>query len=472
MSFVSWSFIAFLALMLPAYYLLSFRWQNRLLLVANYFFYGWWDWRLLILLWLSTLVDYHVGLAIGNAPPGSRRKRWLIVSVVFNLALLGAFKYFNFFTQSFSVLLSSLGIPFSLPIYAIVLPIGISFYTFQSMSYIIDVYRGNEKATDDFLTYALFVGFFPQLVAGPISRSKQLLPQFRSPRIVAAQDIMEGVALIATGYFKKIAIADAVAANVNRVFQNPGAFSSPVLLFSLYLFAIQIYCDFSGYTDIARGVAKLFGFDLRINFRQPYLSANIAEFWRRWHISLSSWLRDYLYISMGGNRKGNARTYRNLMLTMLLGGLWHGASWNFVIWGGMHGLFLSVHRIWTRRQRNRQGAMPVSHRLTRIAAAVLTFHLVCLAWLFFRAETLALAWQYLKGLFSQWDYPPVSFTVTTVAYSLLVFLVDYSCARTDRQTAVNPEWPVMARAGVYLTMILILSFVGQSYGQPFIYFRF
>lgn len=347
MLFNSFTFLAFMAVVLPLYYSLRMRGQNLLLLVAGFVFYGWWDWRFLLLLTFSAVIDYAMALRIVDHVVGDpRRKRWLIISMVVNLTILGFFKYFNFFIDSAATLLDTFGFEAHLPTLRIVLPVGVSFYTFQSMSYTIDAYRGTIQPTRSLLHYLSFVAYFPQLVAGPIERAANMLPVFVNERKVDARCISEGLLLILLGFFKKLVIADAVAGSVSAAFAEPLQLDGAQLLRAVYLFSLQIYADFSGYSDIARGVSKLFGIDLMINFNQPYLSSSITEFWRRWHISLSSWLRDYLYIPLGGSRNGTVATYRNNFLTMLIGGLWHGASWNFVIWGGLHGLYLAAHKYW------------------------------------------------------------------------------------------------------------------------------
>jgi len=475
MLFNSFVFVAFLAIVLPLYYGLSHRWQNRMLVVASYVFYGFWDWRFCSLLLLSTLVDYSCGLALSNRPAGQRRNI-LLVSLAVNLGVLGFFKYFNFFVDSFRALLEPLGLAGAGPALDIVLPVGISFYTFQTLAYTIDVYRGRQEATRDFTGFALYVSFFPQLVAGPIERSTHLLPQLQKVRRVDNAMLASGAQLMLMGYVKKVGIADAVAPYVNPAFADPGAQSAGTLLFSLYLFALQIYCDFSGYSDIARGVSRLLGIDLMINFKQPYLSRDITEFWRRWHISLSTWLRDYLYIPLGGNRVGSFATYRNLMLTMLLGGLWHGAAWTFVVWGGLHGLYLAVHRrLIAGRRRPDLPPAPAgpgewSAALLRM---VLTFNLVCLTWIFFRADTFPQAWAYLTGIVA--GDPSLDFAGRVLAFAFfggIVLLLDVGCWLEDRELPIAPTLPVWVRGVVYAAAFLFLSFVGESDVAPFIYFQF
>ena len=326
MVFNSFVFAAFLPIVLLVYYRLSHRAQNAWLLAAGLLFYGWWDWRFLGLLGITTVLDFVSSNQIDRAIDPKVRRRWLLASLTGNLVILGFFKYFNFFVDSAVGVLGALGVEAHAPALRILLPIGVSFYTFQEMAYTIDVYRRDLKPSRSLLNFALFVCYFPQLVAGPIQRARDLLPQIEQPRRVTGEQVRAGVQLIFIGLFKKVVVADALAPMADAHFNQPSAFSGASLLLGLYLFAIQIYCDFSGYTDIARGVSKLLGIELAINFRQPYFATSITEFWRRWHISLSSWLRDYLYIPLGGNRGTTVQTYRNLLLTMLLGGLWHGAQ--------------------------------------------------------------------------------------------------------------------------------------------------
>jgi len=353
--------------------------------------------------------------------------------------------------------------------------VGISFYTFQTLGYTIDVYRRTQEPTRDFAAFALYVSYFPQLVAGPIERARNLLPRILNKRTVTPARIATGLQLMLMGYLKKTAIADAVAPYVDEIFAHPDQQSSLRLLFGLYLFAIQIYGDFSGYSDIARGVSRLFGIDLMINFKQPYLSANITEFWRRWHISLSTWLRDYLYIPLGGNRKGKLNTYLNLMITMLLGGLWHGAAWTFVVWGGLHGLYLAVHKL-ICRDRGRGVEPPVLQTPRQWASFLLratcTFHLVCLAWLFFRAESFEQAWLYLTHL-AQGTLACDLRTIAAVGfYTGLMLLVDLPCWAFDRELPLGETSPWYVRGVAQAAAVILISFVGASGVAEFIYFQF
>jgi D-alanyl-lipoteichoic acid acyltransferase DltB (MBOAT superfamily) len=472
--FNSTQFLVFLAIVLPLYYALAHRWQNVMLLVASYVFYGCWDWRFLSLLAISTIVDFTCALLIHRTPEPLKRKRLLLVTLCLNLGFLGFFKYFGFFADSFAELMALFGVHASVPTLRIVLPVGISFYTFQSISYTIDVYYRRAEPTTDFIAFALYVSYFPHLVAGPIQRATHLLPQMQAPRRVDQTGIATACQLMLMGYFKKVFIADGVAPYVDQAFAQPRAMGSPQLLLSLYLFAIQIYGDFSGYTDIARGVSRLLGIELTLNFKQPYLAANITEFWRRWHIALSSFLRDYLYIPLGGNRHGTAMTHRNLLLTMLLGGLWHGASWNFVAWGGLHGLYLSAHRMMSEGRRVESSRVPrgLFEWVVYVIKVVVTFHVVCLAWIFFRAKDFRGAWTYLLGLVQNWRPCPTAFLVCAGCYMLMALLVDLACWQYDQELPALDTWPAWRRGLVYAAMMVLISFVGELNARPFIYFQF
>jgi D-alanyl-lipoteichoic acid acyltransferase DltB (MBOAT superfamily) len=472
--FNSLSFLIFLPLVLLLYYRLTQRWQNRWLLGASYVFYGWWDYRFLSLILLSTVVDYLAGLAIHRTSDARRRRGFLTLSLVVNLGLLAMFKYFGFFVDSAAGLLGTFGLNPNFPLLHVVLPVGISFYTFQTLSYTIDIYRRQLTPTRDFLNFALFVSYFPQLVAGPIERARHLLPLIEAPRKVAWPAIGIGVELILIGFAKKVGIADAIAPLVDLRFDNPAEASGSELLLAAYLFSIQIYCDFSGYTDIARGVSKLFGIDLMRNFEQPYLSGSITEFWRRWHISLSSWLRDYLYIPLGGNRGGSFLTNRNLMLTMLLGGLWHGASWTFVVWGALHGIYLIGHKVITNR---RAPGAPAPGLLRQALHVVITFNLVTLTWVFFRSADFGMAWTFLDGVFtwrpSPGSWAPLPWTsVKVVVCAAAILFLDGMQRRTLRHAPfLDYAWPV--RGVVYAALVLLaLGMGGLGGGTPFIYFQF
>jgi D-alanyl-lipoteichoic acid acyltransferase DltB (MBOAT superfamily) len=335
---------------------------------------------------LSTLTDYWIGLKMFQQESKKKKRSWLWLSLLINLGVLSFFKYYNFFIDSFQIVLNGFGFQPDFFHLEILLPVGISFYTFQTLSYTIDIYRGRLKPTNDFPQFALFVSFFPQLVAGPIERARDLLPQIANLNKASKLQIESGINLIVLGLFKKVMIGDTAGRYADHIFSDVGAYPSFELLTALLLFTIQIYADFSGYSHIARGVAKLLGVELMKNFNQPYLSRNITEFWRRWHISLSSWLRDYVYISLGGNRRGKRRTYVNLMLTMLIGGLWHGASWNFVIWGGLHGIYLAIHKMILNNKKENYENLQFSKQniIPFVTNVALSFFLVSFTWLFFR----------------------------------------------------------------------------------------
>ncbi|MFZ5569865.1 MAG: MBOAT family O-acyltransferase [Thermodesulfobacteriota bacterium] len=475
MLFNSWVFLLFLAVVLPVYYSLNTRFQNIFLIVASYFFYGYWDYRFLSLIVISTTVNYTIALGIQTAA-GKKKKKLLIIGIILNLGFLGFFKYYHFFIDSLSDVFQILGFSPVTSTLKIILPLGISFYTFQAMAYIIDVYLGRQTATKDKISFALFICYFPLLLAGPIERAGHLLPMLQSKRVVRREDVTAGIQLILIGLVKKIAIADAVAPFVNRLYQDCNGHMSLDLLCGVYLFAIQIYGDFSGYSDIARGVSKLLGIDLIMNFRQPYFSKNIVEFWRRWHISLSGWLRDYLYIPMGGNRKGKWKTYRNLMITMLLGGLWHGASWVFVIWGGLHGAYLALHRIFKEitKKEIRENSRSWKTAVITWFSVFVTFHLTSVAWVFFRSPDLRTAGVYLLRLASpaNWGYGDASLVQATVFYLLFTFLLDLPQYLADRELLLTAGTHWIWRGLTYAMLMVMISFIGESYVQPFIYFQF
>jgi len=434
------------------------------ILVASYVFYGWVDWRWVLLLIASSVVNTVAAQVIARSPSQIARKRALIVAIVFDLGLLCTFKYLGFFVSEVDDFLDSLGLGSPLPLVQIVLPIGISFFTFQAISYVVDVYRGETRAVS-LMDVAILQAFFPHLVAGPIVRANELLPQLRTPRDPRQVLAGPGLFLVAGGLVKKTVVADELARRVvDPVYSDPSAHSGGEILLAFYAFAAQIYCDFSGYTDMAIGIALLLGFQLPQNFNRPYMALSLQEFWRRWHMTLSRWLRDYLYIPLGGNRDGPRRTYRNLMITMLLGGLWHGASFTFVIWGGIHGGALSVER-WAREHYPR-------FRMPTWAAWFVTFNVVCVAWVFFRAPNLDIAFQVLGGLGLSGPSPLVTLP--------MVFLV---LAAIGVQALPSGWWrqgeawivarPVAAQGVAFGLVILIAdAAVGQQGVAPFIYFQF
>ncbi|MBL4884229.1 MAG: MBOAT family protein [Planctomycetaceae bacterium] len=420
MLFNSFAFWIFFALVMLLYHRMKHRAQNVLLLVASYFFYGCWDWRFLGLIVLSTLVDYAVANGIHASDSQKRRRTLLTISMVTNLGILGFFKYYGFFANELDTLFTSVGIPALLPSFHVILPVGISFYTFQTMSYTIDVYRKNCQPAGNLLDFAVYVSFFPQLVAGPIERASHFLPQVTSHRIWKSEYFQQGLFLIVIGLFKKVVVADNMAVIVNSIFETPlQELTGPEVLVGVYAFAFQIYGDFSGYSSIARGVAKWLGFDLMVNFRMPYFAVDPSDFWRRWHISLSQWLRDYLYVPLGGNRGGTLMTYRNLMLTMLLGGLWHGANWTFIVWGAFHGLILCLYRVysqWSKDRPQREPSIRFSSGTIRLAQTLVMFHLICISWLLFRADTMTQAWGMFSIVMTNFTFTPL---VSTMAGMLL-----------------------------------------------------
>jgi alginate O-acetyltransferase complex protein AlgI len=487
--FNSVTFFGFFAIVF-ALYLLAFslprpkRVQNALLLVASYVFYGAWDWRFLGLLMLSTVIDYVSARQIEDGPREQRR-RWLLVSVISNLGILGFFKYFNFFVDSFAALASAIGWSVSMPVLDIVLPVGISFYTFQTMSYTIDVYQGRLSATRNPLSFALFVVYFPQLVAGPIERATRLLPQLEAERKITWMQLRDGAWLILIGLFKKVVVADNMARIVDPVFGADGPSGGAATWLAVYAFALQIYADFSGYTDIARGVSKLLGIELMLNFRRPYFAGNPQQFWQRWHISLSQWLRDYLYIPLGGNRGGPSKTNRNLMLTMLLGGLWHGASWMFVIWGAIHGGLLIVHRVWQRRIE--QSALAELRRLAAPLLGVLFFHAVCFAWIFFRARSMGEVGNVLSGLgegfvFERQDLATLRLMLVCAGPLLVIDVWEELWERLHGKDlpldgfGTGPRFlfaaPAPLRGLVIAVLLFALAVIGAPSGVEFIYFQF
>lgn len=467
--------LAFLPAVLAIYYFLPHRAQNVFLVAASCFFYGCWDWRFLLPLLFTTSLDYLLSKRMEAATlagaPQAVRRRLMTISVVANLGLLGFFKYFNFFAQSAVQLSRQLGAEVDLQVFEIILPVAISFYTFQALSYTIDVYRGELHPTDSFWDFFLAVLYFPHLVAGPIQRAATLLPQITRPRVIHRDQVFEGLHLMFWGYFKKVYIADNLAPFVDAAFSG-GHPSSGTVVVGVLAFTFQIYCDFSGYTDIARGVAKLMGFEFGLNFNLPYFAVNPSDFWRRWHISLSSWLSDYLYKPLGGSRGGQWLTYRNLMLTMLLGGLWHGAAWNYVLWGAYHGLIQVLHRAGgpllaqVGRRFERQ---PTLWLVIRMACM---FLMTCYGWLLFRATSLEQVAQLTLTLLQPtgaMDWTGLGPVARLVAPLVLVQLIQWR--NRDLYFARHLWSGPPARVISYAAMAYTCLFLG---GQPqsFVYFQF
>lgn len=473
MLFNSFIFLFFLGMVLPFYYVLqSKQSRNSLLLLASYLFYGYWDWRFCGLLCLSTVIDFFIGKKIAQTKQSQHKWYLLLVSLCSNLGILAFFKYFNFFTDSFEQLLGGFGFQADFLHLHILLPIGISFYTFQTLSYTIDIYRGRLKPTANFIDFALFVAFFPQLVAGPIERARKMIPQVSRKNSASRQQWQDGICLIIYGLFKKVLIGDAAGRYVDHIFGQMEYYAAWEIVFALFLFSIQIYADFSAYSSIARGTAKLFGFELMRNFKQPYLSTNITEFWRRWHISLSSWLKDYLYIPLGGNRKGYFRTYINLFITMLLGGLWHGASWTFVIWGALHGAYLAIHK-WILQRRTTATANPSSF-LATVCSIIGTYILVLIAWLVFRIENMEqLALFFNKMTNWTWGNYPLRFLTILLGFSGLTLIFDWAEQHYNSPAFLNKmNYPSLRFAFLVAMFFTVIVFMINSKPLPFVYFQF
>ena len=464
------AYIFFLILVVTVYWRLGRRNQNIFLLAASYFFYGWWDYRFLLLMIGSTTIDFLIARAIERTSNTSTRRKLLVASLIVNFAILGFFKYFNFFVDSFIHVLATAGVHASAPLLRIILPPGISFYTFQEVAYIVDVYKKKLPAAKSFIEYALFISLFPHLIAGPIQRPNHLLPQVQGERTFDSDKFFNGLLLILSGLFRKCVIADNCALLANAAFS--GGFGEPnlcVLAIGTYAFAWQIYGDFSGYSDIARGSAQLLGFHFMVNFRQPYLATSIRDFWRRWHISLSTWLRDYLYIPLGGSAEAGYKTYRNLLLTMLLGGLWHGANWTFVVWGWLHGValaferFLDTNAAFLKSPRLQIGTWP---------KRIILFHFVCLSWIFFRADSLRAAGRLLQGL-GHWIWRPEYF----VAFKFLalfvvpLFLIDLYLEHSQEEYLFERTTP-LARVVVGCSALVLITFFSANQANAFIYFQF
>ncbi len=471
MVFDSYSYFLFFAVVFLVYRKLPHRKQNMLLLGASYAFYSFWSVKFLSLILFSTLVDYWCGIQLGTCTNQALRKRWLYFSLTVNLTFLGFFKYYNFFIDSVSSSLILLGVEPNLPLLDIILPVGISFYTFQTMSYIIDIYNNRLKPTKDLLDFSLFVAFFPQLVAGPIERASALLPQIKQSRILSNAKFKSGLMLILFGLFKKVVIADNLALIANSVFDNPTTQGIETLI-GIYAFTIQIYCDFSGYTDIARGSARMLGFELMPNFNHPYLATSPQDFWRRWHISLSTWLKDYLYIPLGGNKaKKRFVTARNLMITMLLGGLWHGAAMHFVIWGIYHGMLLMIHR--SILPVLNIMASSVNSRFWTLVRIFVMFHLTCLGWVIFRAHTMHDAGLILSSLVSNADMTgPLVKNMVLLSFLTIPLFGQHVFKEKIPALYESVMQNTYIKMNVVIFMILMLLFWSSHQEIPFIYFQF
>jgi D-alanyl-lipoteichoic acid acyltransferase DltB (MBOAT superfamily) len=466
--FNSTVFLLFALVFFATWRLLRGRKKARLafLIVASFFFYGWWNWRYVFLLLYTGLIDFSAGLLMGRYP--ARKKLWLVLSLCGNVGALATFKYLGFVTGSVNTGLALVGWHFRLPVYSLVLPVGISFYTFESLSYTVDIYRGETRPTRDPLQFFSFLSLFPHLVAGPIIRPRDLMPQLAAEANPTPQQWWDGLKLIAQGFFKKMVIADQLAWLVNTAFADTVPVqSAPYWWLVTTAFAFQIYCDFSGYTDIARGLAKWMGYEFPVNFDHPYISTSLREFWTRWHISLSSWFRDYVYIPLGGSRKGAWAGHRNMWLTMLLSGLWHGAAWHFVIWGGLHAFYVSLERIteWPKRLSRLPGGRGLSCALVTL--------LVWVGWVFFRAQSATRAVGLLSIMFSPsaWNLsalapmlPALPFLLIGIVWELW-FLLGLDRAQWAQRAGLRLEPAVIAA-------LLVASIYLRGSGEAFIYFQF
>lgn len=475
MLFTSIAFALFLPLVLGLYWAIGahrFRTQNALLIAASFLFYGWWDYRFVLLLLATTGFDFFVGMQLGRIVNERRRRAFFIASIVTNLTALGFFKYFNFFSDNFSRLLHSVGVSADMVTLQILLPIGISFYTFHSMSYVIDVYHRRKEPCSDPTAFFAFISFFPQLVAGPIVRATWFLPQFQTKRKFAGSKASDGLRQMLWGFFKKMVIADGCAHFVNPIFEHWSTQSSGTLVAGAVLFAFQIYGDFSGYSDIAIGTARLFGFHLLPNFRFPYFSRDVAEFWRRWHISLTSWFRDYVYIPLGGNRSRLAITIRNTIIVFLLSGFWHGASWTFIAWGGLHALYF-LPLIVFRNNRIHLDVPAVGKWLPSIkefAAMLLTFILVCIAWIFFRAPDLETATHYIGNLLTM-PWGSIDAERRIGLFIGLMMTTEWINRTREYGLQIGHLQSRAVRWSIYTTIALLIFYFGAP-AQNFIYFQF
>lgn len=494
MLFNSLHFLVFFPIVVIVYFSLPHKWRWAMLLAASYYFYMCWKVQYVLLIVASTLVDYFAGIMMGRTAERARRRKFLILSLCSNLGLLFAFKYFNFFNGSLDLLFRKFNLFYGIPAFNVLLPVGISFYTFQTLSYTIDVYRGHTQPEKNLGIFALYVAFFPQLVAGPIERSTRLLPQFLEKHDFDPSLAASGLRQMMWGFFKKIVIADRLAMVVNHVYNNPTDSQGIHFIVATLFFAFQIYCDFSGYSDIAIGAARVMGFDLMKNFHRPYHAKSVSEFWKRWHISLSTWFRDYLYIPLGGNRVPVARWHLNIILVFLISGLWHGANWTFMAWGLLHGCYLicgtGTVRIRASLVRSvRLDRLPALHRFVQV---VTTFTLVCFAWIFFRANSMSDAFYIVTHLFAgvggfiqsivsldlsrlrmfnvELGIPVVEFVIAmaSIAFMEAIHLFQRRASITESLSAM----PVPVRWAAYYSVIFAILFFGKFDANEFIYFQF
>ncbi len=483
MLFNSLSFAIFLPVVFILYWFVTnknLRFQNILLLVASFFFYACWDYRFLFLLVFSIALDYFTGIKMYEARNRNMKKFWFWVSIGVNLGFLGFFKYYNFFEESFADALSLLGIKTNFWTLRIILPVGISFYTFHGLSYVIDIYKDRIKPERDFINYAVFVSFFPLLVAGPIERATHLLPQIQQKRTFDYTKAVDGLRQILWGIFKKVVIADNCAEYANMIFNNPADYTGSTLVLGAIFFAFQIYCDFSGYSDIALGTARLFGIDLLRNFAFPYFSRDIAEFWRRWHISLSTWFRDYLYIPLGGSKGGTWTKVRNTFIIFLVSGFWHGANWTFIVWGFLNALYIMPSIIFNTHRDNLNTVAQNKYlpSLKELISIIITFGLTVFAWIFFRARSVPDAFSYLSGIFSKsiFNMPQISGmrNIFIMIIITIVFIVIEWLGREEQfaLAILKKRNSPIFRYTCYFVIILVILIFGNFNENQFIYFQF
>ncbi|MBP4140504.1 MBOAT family protein [Flavobacterium sp. P4023] len=477
MFFNSFAFAIFLPIVFILYWFVFNKnksTQNALLIIASYYFYSCWDWRFLFLLVFSTFLDYYTGIQIEKAKKESIRKFWFWLSISVNLGFLGVFKYYNFFADSFSDLLNGFGLQTSPLLLNVILPVGISFYTFHGLSYVIDIYLKRIKAEYNFVDYSLFVSYFPLLVAGPIERATHLLPQVKIKREFNYQKAKEGIFQFIWGLVKKVVIADTCATYANAIFDNYSSMNSLSLLLGAVYFAFQIYGDFSGYSDMALGMSKLFGIDLLRNFNYPYFSRDIAEFWRRWHISLSSWFRDYLYIPLGGSSGGMAMKIRNTFIIFLVSGFWHGANWTFIVWGFINALYF-LPLLLLKKNRSNIEMVSLNWDLKSVNIffnIVITFAITCFAWIFFRAKSIGEAFSYIKRMFTNREFNFQFLANDRSNYELVSMIFVFVLIEWRSRTQVEPisgKWSLLKLA---LAMVAIAAFGTFSDYKEFIYFQF
>jgi D-alanyl-lipoteichoic acid acyltransferase DltB (MBOAT superfamily) len=479
MLFNSFEFAIFLPIVFFLYWFASFnnlKIQNLILLLSSYFFYGWWDWRFLILLAFSSFSNYIIGIAINKSSNKANRKFLLSTSILLNIGLLTFFKYINFFVQNFQTAFKFMGQPVTDPIVIdLILPVGISFYTFQALSYSIDIYRGKIQPTKDIVAFFVFVCFFPQLVAGPIERAAHLLPQFHQNKTFIYGHATDGLRQILWGLFTKIVIADTCAIYVNNIFANYHIYSGSTLLIGAMLFAFQIYGDFSGYSDIAIGTSRLFGYNLKRNFTFPYFSCDIVRFWNRWHISLSSWFRDYVYIPLGGSRCSNVLIVRNIFIVFIVSGFWHGANWTFIAWGTLHAIYYLTFQMLIKNTKNIETVDKLQYlpSITECFQMGVTFFFVSIAWIFFRSETISKAIAYIAKIFSLSLFSEAEvFPKRIILLIILFVLVEWIQRR--RQFVLDlskTQMPIWSRWGIYYFILFMIWQLGAKQ-QEFIYFQF